>query len=236
MNELQEEYLAEAYRWVHANPRPIYGTQWDRFGIHVPPMPWHCDCSGSQHSFCAHVGFTCGLDTKDMWADVARGLAVPVSVRDAQPADLLLHAAHTGPFRAGPTEHVEAKVYNDGATHILSVGSSGSRKGMGYVSRPNSFWRIALHYHAMDMGKAIVLPPPAPPKENEMKRFLKGDKFGDVWLTNWLTKRHMGDKPGPPDKATMDEIEAIRKAGVTDGKVTIEWPQDWVDNIPEVKD
>ena len=56
-----------------------------------------------------------------------------------------------------------------------------------------------------------------------MFRVIMGDKSNTIWLTNWLEKRRIG---------SPDEVNAIIKAGVTDGAGIVHWPQAWVDNIP----
>jgi hypothetical protein len=65
--------------------------------------------------------------------------------------------------------------------------------------------------------------PPAKKKDDEMFRVIRGDQQPDMWLTNWLTKRHI---------QTPAEVNAIISAGVTGGARPIIWPQAWVDSIP----
>ena len=59
-----------------------------------------------------------------------------------------------------------------------------------------------------------------------MFRVIKGDQKGDMWLTNWLEKRHI---------TSPAEVNAIIKAGVTNGAGLVTWPQAWVDAIPVIE-
>lgn len=232
MNEAQEAVLARAYQSFVHDPHIQYGTQWDRFGVHVPPSPLHMDCTGAVHTW-YWEGFrlSCGLDTGDMWRDVARGLCRVVRPADARPGAILLHRQGSI-YNGGSDEHGALKVRNEG-DRIRTYESAGSRKGLTYESRPASWWTDGLEYFAMFDGSATA-PPPLPPKEQEMYRLLKGDVYDDVWFTNWIQKRHVGGHPGH-DKAAQDEAAAILASGATDGKKTIIWPQAWVDAIAEVR-
>lgn len=90
---------------------------------------------------------------------------------------------------------------------------------------------IAMSYFASQNWQPPNTTIPSPEVETEMFRLLKGSKFEDIWLTNWLERRKVGRVAGGSQAAT-DEANAIIQAGVTDGAGIITWPQEWVDNIP----
>ena len=73
----------------------------------------------------------------------------------------------------------------------------------------------------------LQAPPPPKPEDDELFRVIMGDKSNTIWLTNWLEKRRIG---------SPDEVNAIIKAGVTNGAGIVHWPQAWVDNIPIKRD
>lgn len=186
MSDRAGELLAECSRWYAVTPKIQYGTQFDRFGLHVPPNPRHADCSGSVHTWCAHVHVQVGLDTADLWKDVARGLAVRVDPRLAAPGDVLLHRSHPGVYRAGPTEHTSIKVRNEG-DRIRSWESAGSGEGITYASRPADFWQDALHYHAIDQPGITPTAKPAPvpiPEDADMPALVMDDQNPHVWITS----------------------------------------------------
>jgi hypothetical protein len=123
---------------------------------------------------------------------------------------------------AGDAGHV---VFGLGDGTVL--GSSSSTNGV--AIRPLSWFLHAdggvsdVMLAPVNYGTPDVPHPAPPPPEVDMFRVIKGDQKPDMWLTNWLEKRHIAD-PG--------EVTAIIQAGVTDGAAPVTWPQKWVDDIP----
>ena len=110
----------------------------------------------------------------------------------------------------------------DGQVHTYE--SASSHQGVGDYVREPSFWAISVRHPAYANEPADPVPDPV--EDDEMFRIIKGDKTNDLWLTNWLTKRHIG---------TPAEADAITKSGVTNGRPAVVWPEAFVDAIPVSK-
>jgi hypothetical protein len=86
---------------------------------------------------------------------------------------------------------------------------------------------LAVDNSTANHNKPCLQAPPPKKEEEELFRVIMGDRSNTIWLTNWLEKRRIG---------SPDEVNAIIKAGVTNGAGIVHWPQPWVDNIPIKRD
>lgn len=216
--------------WAEATanriPHPFYCTGPHRFG------PGCYDCSGFTYMAYQSDGKIIPADSS-LVARWGRDNGQVHAVTAAKLSDLLVHDRFGDPYNStGPRGHIGLFVRLAG-DRVVTYESASSGKGVGVYSRPISFWSISVQHPAF-AGTAPAPPPPPPIQgDREVFRVIKGDKFEDRWLTNWLEKRHIGAHPGF-DQAAKDERDAIIHAGVTDGAPEVTWPQVWVENIPTV--
>lgn len=210
-------------RWADGqtarSPKPGYCTGTSRFG------PSCYDCSGFTYMAYLSDGKVIPADSS-LVARWGRTNGQVHSVAQARLADLLVHDKYGDPYNSsGPRGHIGLFLRASG-NRVISYESAGSGQGVGVYSRLASFWAISVQHPSF----AGVAPTPSPvpepvpeKKKGEMFRVIQGDKSDTLWLTNWGGKRRI---------SSPDEVNAIIKAGVTDGAGIVHWPQAWVDQIP----
>lgn len=200
-------------------PKPGYCTGPRRFG------PSCYDCSGFTFMAYRAAGLMIPADSS-LVARWGREEGTVVALNKCKLATLVIHDKYGDPYNStGPRGHIGLFVRASG-DRVITYESAGSGRGVGVYSRPASFWSIGVDHPAL-IGPN---PPPVTPEE-DMKRIIKGDQFEDRWVTDWITKRHIGTRPGF-DAEARKERDAIIQAGVTQGAGEVTWPQAWVETIP----
>lgn len=166
-------------------------------------------------------GFGESSNQMAMWAHQHPDRRLPLSAQNTVFGCVIVYGGTGG---AGPAGHVVFGLGN--GTCIQSGGSTGVKiVPLSYFAHADGGVSDVL-LAPTNYGVQLPPPPPPLPKESDMFRVIKGDAKGDMWLTNWLEKRHIG---------SPTEVTAIIGAGVTEGAPPITWPQSWVDSIPVVK-